>query len=43
MTQIVASEQLRLREELMRKPKPTTTNDEKRMKIFFLSSIKNNF
>jgi hypothetical protein len=35
MTQIVASEQLRLREELMRKPKPTT-NDEKRTKILIL-------
>jgi hypothetical protein len=36
MTQIVASEQLRLREELMRKPKPITTNDEKRTKILIL-------
>ena len=35
MTQIVAEEQLRLREKLMRKPKPTTTNDEKRTKFLF--------
>jgi len=42
MTQIVAEEQLRLREQLMRKPKPTTTttNDEKRTKIFFFALIK---
>ncbi len=39
MTQIVAEEQLRLREQLMRKPKPTT-NDEKRTKIFFFALIK---
>ncbi len=36
MTQIVAEEQLRLREQLMRKPKPITTNDEKRMKVLVL-------
>ena len=35
MTQIVAEEQLRLREKLMRKPKPTATNEEKRTNTFF--------
>ncbi len=34
MTQIVAEEQLRVREKLMRKPKPA--NDEKRMKVLVL-------
>jgi hypothetical protein len=42
MTQIVAEEQLRLREKLMRKPKPPTTtiNDQKRRTILFFYSIK---
>jgi len=34
MTQIIAEEQLRVREQSMRKPKPT--NDEKRMKVLVL-------
>jgi hypothetical protein len=43
MTQIVAEEQLRLREKLMRKPKPTTNNDEKRTKFLFFTLIKSTF
>ncbi|CAF2520548.1 unnamed protein product [Rotaria sp. Silwood2] len=38
MTQIVAEEQLRVREKLMRKPKPTTANDEKRKKVLLLKN-----
>jgi hypothetical protein len=34
MTQIVAEEQLRLREKLMRKPKPSTANNEKSRTTF---------
>jgi len=34
MTQIIAEEQLRVREQSMRKPKPA--NDEKRMKVLVL-------
>lgn len=43
LTQIIAAEQLRTREEMMRKPKPTTTatttNDAKRMNSFIFALV----